>query len=536
MENWDYIILGAGSAGCALAEGLSRDGRSRVLVLEAGGSDFNPWIKMPVGYGRTFYDERVNWKLESEAETALGGRKGYWPRGKVLGGSSSINALVYFRGLPGDFDDWEAAGAAGWGWKDVKPWFEAMETRTAPDGSKQGSGPLTVSDVSDRLHRANRHFLSAARAAQLPDRDFNEGDGEGIGFYRISARNGRRCSAADAFLRPALKRSNVRLITRARALRILFEGRRAIGVRIAAPAGEQEFRASREVIVSTGSVHSPQLLQLSGIGPAAHLNSLGVQVVHDLPAVGSNLQDHLAVNYTYKASEPTLNNQLSPWWGKLLAGIAYVLARKGPLANSVNQAGGFVRSRPGLSRPDTQLYFTPATYSTAPEGKRPLINPDPFAGFLISFQPARPKSRGSIMAKSPDISVQPSIRPNSLSHPDDLADVISGGRLIQRLMADPALSGLVAGKLGPDVRDMDDAGILEDFRQRCGTVFHPVSTCRMGERPEESVVDAKLRVHGVDGLRVADASVFPNVTSGNTNSPTMMLGMRAAALILEDRK
>ncbi len=535
MTNYDYIIVGAGSAGCVLADRLSANGRHQVLILEAGGRGRSPWIVLPLGYGKTFFDARVNWKYESDAEEALAGRRGYWPRGKGVGGSGAINALVYARGLPHDFDDWEAAGASGWGWDSVRRTYEALETQVAPDGTRRGSGPITVQDVSDQIHPVSRHFFAAVEELNLPrTEDINDPSSEGGAVYRINTAGGMRNSSARACLNPALKRGNVTLITGALVERVVFEGSRAVGVQYRRGDGQHIARAGREIVLSAGAVTSPRLLQLSGIGPADLLRVHGIVPLRDAPHVGGNLQDHLGVNYYFRAKERTLNNELAPIWGKARAALRYALTRRGPLALSVNQCGGYFRSQPGQNRPDQQLYFNPVTYTTTPNVKRSVIRPDPFPGFILGFQPSRPTSRGRIDIGGGAPDSPPLIRPNSLATEEDRAQVIAGGRLCQRLITTAALDRLVESAMGDDLRQMDDAAILEDFRQRCGTVFHPVGTCRMGTDADRSVVDSRLRVHGVAGLRVVDASVFPNVTSGNTNAPTMMLAWRAAGLMLDD--
>lgn len=537
MAEFDYIIIGAGSAGCVLADRLSKDGRSTVLVLEAGGSDRNFWIRMPIGYGRTFYDPRINWMFEAEPCAQTGGRRSYWPRGKVVGGSGSINALIYCRGLPGDFADWESLGATGWDWDTVRTHYEAIETRIDENGRASGTGPLHVTDVRREIHPSNRHYFAMAREMGLPITDDCNGEQpEGITHYRITTRRARRWSSADAFLRPALKRPNVTLVTHALVERVVIAGGQARGVSALLPTGRAEFSARSEIIISAGAVNSPKLLQLSGIGPGALLREFGIDPVFENENVGGNLQDHLGINYYYKATEPTLNSMLAPWWGKLWHGARYVLTRRGPLGLSVNQCGGFVRSRPGLERPDQQIYLNPVTYTTTPEGRRSVVNPDPFPGFILSFQPARPTSRGRIDIRSNDVMEAPRIVPNYLSTAKDLEDVIAGGRLIQRMARTRAIRAFAREAMAPDIEGMGDDGILEDFRQRCGTVFHPVSTCRMGESPATAVLDPELRVFGVRGLRVADASAFPCITSGNTNAPTIMLAHRAAELIMRDRE
>jgi choline dehydrogenase len=537
MGEFDYIIVGSGSAGCVLADRLSADARNRVLVLEAGGSDHRFWIKLPIGYGRTFFDERINWKFETEPEQAMNGRSSYWPRGRVIGGSSSINALVYCRGMPSDFDSWLDKGNVGWGWADVESYFRRSECRVDAEGKTGPGGPLHVSDVSREMHPLKRHFFAAAQEMNLPyTDDFNGPTPEGVGLYQINTRRGVRCSSADAFLRPALNRANLRLETHALVRRVLFEGRRAVGVEFEQNGKVFTAKAAHEVILSAGAVNTPKLLQLSGVGPAALLRKHGISVVLDQDAVGGQLQDHIAVSYFYKATEPTLNNSLYPLRGKLAAGLRYVLSRKGPLSLGVNQCGGFVRSRTDAIQPNIQLYFNPITYSTATEGKRQLMNPDPFPGFILSFQPCQPLSRGRIDICSADPKVPPTIRPNYLSEEQDIADVIAGGRFIQQMARTQAMRGLIKEAMPPCLDTMTDEDIVQDFRERCGSVFHPVGTCGMGPDPRHSVVDPMLKVHGLDALRVVDASIFPSITSGNTNAPTIMVAQKAADMILADRR
>ena len=535
MESYDYIVVGAGSAGCVVAERLSADGRHRVLVLEAGGPDDSFWIKTPIGYGRTFADPRVNWRYEADASAGLGNRRMYWPRGRVVGGSGSINALVYCRGMPADFEDWRRLGNVGWGWDDVRPIFELNERRVDPQGDSPGGGVVDVKDVDPYLHPLRRHWFAAAAELGLPvSDDFNGERPEGVGCYRITVRDGRRWSAADAFLRPALRRSNVSLTERAWVSRVLFEGRTATGVEFWVDGERRTAAAAREVIVCGGSVNSPQLLQLSGIGPGPQLQSLGIPVILDNPAVGDHLQDHLAVSYSFVATEPTLNDELRPFIGKFRNGLNYLLFKKGPLALSVNQFGGFLRANPATDRPDVQLYFNPITYGSG-DSNRKRIDVDPFPGFILCFQPTRPTSRGRILVTRPDFRAPPSIQPNYLSTAKDEEDVVHGGRLIQRIARTSAMRGLIRDALPPALDSLDDAGLLADFRARSATVYHPVSTCRMGPGIDGSVVDPSLRVHGVERLRVIDASVFPTVTSANTNAPTLMVARKVADSIASGR-
>ncbi len=521
MIEVDYIVVGAGSAGCVLANRLSADGRFKVLLLEAGGSDRRFQIRVPIGYGMSFFDPDVNWMFRTEPDRALGGRCGYWPRGKVLGGSGSINAMVHVRGHRLDFDDWAAEGNDGWSADAVWPYFERAERMIAGN------------DVSAEVHPLCAAFLVAGREAGFAfNPDFNSGDPEGVGIYRIATKSGLRRSAADAYLHPAMRRANLRVETRALATRIAFEGNRARGVEYTKGGGRHFAQARREVLLAAGSINSPKLLQLSGIGPAGLLKAHGIDVVRDAPGVGRNLQDHLCIDHLYRAHVPTLNQQIGTWRGKIAAALRYALLRKGPLALSVNQGGGFVRAREALDRPNMQLYFSPLSYTRTPPGTRPLMRPDPFPGFLLSAQPCRPTSRGHLEIVSNDPAAPPAIHPNALSTEHDVREMIEGARVLRRLATTPALSAVIEAEMQPGPAVHSDAEHLADIRQRSSTVFHPVSTCRMGTDSRTDVVDAGLRVHSIEGLRVIDASVFPNVTSGNTNVPTLMVAEKGADLVL----
>ena len=538
VSDFDYIIIGAGSAGCVLAHRLTEDGRYRVLLLEAGGSERRFWLQVPIGYGKSFYDPRVNWMYRTEPEPALAGRAGYWPRGKVLGGSSSINAMVFVRGQHEDFDAWHALGNAGWGWADVLPYFRKMEDRArGPDAWRGCGGPLAVADVTRDLHPLCDAFLRAGVEAGLSrNADFNGAVQEGVGCYEITVRDGRRMSTARAYLRPAMRRGNLRVETGAHATRILFDGTRATGIEYVRGGAACRARAGREVIVCAGAVNSPQLLQLSGIGPATHLDSLGLPVLLDNPNVGQHLQDHLCIDYLYRSRVATLNDELRPWHGKLRAGLRYLATRRGPLALSVNQAGGFARSRPGLARLNIQLYFSPLSYTRAPAGKRPLMSPDPFPGFLLSAQPCRPDSRGHLELKSADPFAVPRIVPNSLATEHDVDEMVEGAMLLRKLASAPSLAAVIDEELSPGRAVATWEQLIEDIRQRSSTVFHPVGTCRMGPDPRQAVVDPALKVHGIRALRVVDASIFPALTSGNTNAPVIMVAEKGAAMILADAR
>ncbi|MBL8336160.1 MAG: GMC family oxidoreductase N-terminal domain-containing protein [Rhodoferax sp.] len=537
MDAWDTIIVGAGSAGCVLAHRLSADPSHRVLLLEAGGTDRRFWVRVPIGYARTFRDPAVNWMLQTEPEPALGGRSSYWPRGRLLGGSGSINAMAYVRGQPADFDGWAQQGNPGWSWHDVLPFFLAAEDNAAGASALHGAGgPMRVTDIADLVHPLCDSFFAAASALGLGrTNDLNGAQGEGVGIYPIHTRGGLRESTATAYLRPVRHRPNLTVHTHAQATRLLLQGRRATGVAYLQDGTLREAQARCAVVLCAGAIHSPQLLQLSGIGDAGHLQALGIPPVLHAPAVGEGLQDHLHITHVYRARVPTLNDALHPWHAKLRAGLRYLLRRTGPLSMSVNQAGGFVRwGAPGADRPHIQLYFNPASYTTQPAEGRRMMNTDPFPGFSLSAHACRPTSRGRIRITRPDPRVAPAITPNYLATAYDQTQALLCARLLRALAAAEPLRGLIAEELLPGGQAADDAALMADFRARADTIFHPVGTCAMGPDPQCSVVDARLRVHGVDGLRVIDASVFPAIPSGNTQAPVVMVAEKGARMLLED--
>lgn len=535
MDEVDFIIVGAGSAGCVLADRLSADGQWRVLLLEAGGTDRRFWIKTPIGYGKSFHDPRVNWRYTTEPDAGLNGRASYWPRGKVLGGSSSINAMVYCRGLPTDYDDWRDAGNPGWCWADVEPAFHAIERRTSRDGAVFGDGPLWVTDREAEYHPIKRYFTDAAREMGLPSvTDMNGISPEGVGAYPITTRGGLRCSSADAFLRPALRRANLEVRTHAFVERLLFSGKRACGVEYRSGERRNSVRARVEVILAGGAVNSPQLLQLSGIGPPALLREMGIPVIHASDSVGQGLQDHLGINYVFKARELTLNSVLRSWPGRIGAGLRFLLQRSGPLSLSINQMGGMIRTSPACERPNLQIYFSPLSYSEEVAGKRRMLRPDPYPGFILGFNACRPTSLGRIELASRNPAQAPRIVPNYLTTDHDVSEAIECARLIGNLAAAPSMQALIREGPRLDLASALGSEILADFRARSGTVYHPCGTCRMAPVTRGGVVDAGLRVHGFGGLRVADASVFPNITSANINAPTLMVAYKASQAIIDD--
>lgn len=537
MSDWDFIVVGAGSAGSVVAGRLSAGGRHTVLVLEAGGSDRAFHVQMPLGYAKSFADPEVNWNFRPEPDPGIAGRVNHWPRGKLLGGSSSINAMVWMHGHPSDFDGWRAAGNPGWSFADVLPDFRAIEDNEAGADEWRGTGgPVHVTDITRSAHPLTRRFIEAGQELGMKrSLDFSGADQEGIGFYQQNIRAGRRVSASRAFLWPAMKRANLRVETHAMATRILIEGGRAAGVEYRQHGRIMVARARREVVLCGGAINSPQLLQLSGIGPAGVLAGLGISPVVANDNVGAHLQDHQTISYVWRARVPTLNRLLGTWWGNGLIGSRYLLTRGGPLAMSVNQGGAFLRSRPDLTRPNLQLYFQAMSSRLPGPGEKPGRQVDPWAGFTMSVSNCHPRSRGQIVIGTPDPLAPPVIRPNALSHPDDVAELVEGVRVLRRLAATKALAPVIAEEMRPGAAVGDDAEVLAaDIRNRAGTVFHPSCTCRMGPDAAAGVVSPRLAVHGVERLRVVDASVFPTIVSGNINATTIMVGWRGAGMILED--
>jgi choline dehydrogenase len=529
---FDFIVSGAGSAGCAVAARLSESGRYDVLLLEAGPRDSSPWIHIPLGFSKVFTDERVNWKFNSEPVAALNDRVLYQPRGKVLGGSSSINGTIYMRGAPADYDEWRQRGLEGWDWDSVLPYFKKAEDNTRGGDALHGAGgPLRVSDIPEpwALPAA---MIAAAEESGIPaNADFNGPTQEGTGFYQFTASGHRRWSAARAYLTPASKRRNLHIETRAHARRILIEDGRAVGVEYETPAGRRRARARGEVIVSGGTFGSPQLLQLSGIGPGDLLRDMGLSVQNDMPSVGAHLRDHFNTYLSFRCAEPvTMNDLALSLPRRLMAGAQYVLARSGPLTSTAIAAGAFIRSDPRLERPDIQINML--SWSAATRTPERVI-PHPFSAFSLSPVHLRPDCDGSVRIKSPDPLAPPAIRYDFLRSAYDKEAIIYGMRACRRIARQPALARYMVEEILPGTGTESDEELLADVRARGIANYHPVGTCRMGAAAD-SVTDARLRVHGVTGLRVADASIMPSIVAGNTNAPAIMIGEKAAAMVLED--
>ena len=518
---FDYIIVGAGSAGCVLANRLSADGKHSVLLLEAGPKDSNLWIHVPLGYGKLFKDKTVNWMYQTEPEPGLDGRTIFQPRGKVLGGSSSINGLLYVRGQHEDYDRWRQHGNGGWGYDDVLPYFKKAENQARGADEFHGvGGPLPVSDSrhGDPLSDA---FIAAAAETGIPvNKDFNGASQEGAGWFQTTTRNGKRASTAVAYLRPAKGRKNLHVETTALAQRILFEGRRAAGVEYRKEGSLRTARARREILVSSGAYNSPQLLQLSGVGPAELLKKHGIDVVLDAVGVGHDLQDHMQIRVVMRCSQPiTLNDIVNHPLRRIMAGARYAAFRKGPLTIAAGTSGAFFKTNPRLATPDIQIHFLP--FSTDKMGEKLHA----FSGFTASVCQLRPESRGSLRIKSADPSVPPEIRINYLATETDRTANVEGLKILRKILHAPALRPFVVDEYDPGAKVVSDEDLLVHCRRRGSTIYHPTSTCRMGNDPL-AVVDQRLKVRGIEGLRVVDASVMPDLMSGNINAPTIMIAER----------
>ncbi|HTO59902.1 MAG TPA: choline dehydrogenase [Bradyrhizobium sp.] len=531
VAEFDYVIVGAGSAGCVLANRLSADGRHSVLLLEAGPKDSNLWIHVPIGYGKLFKDKSVNWMYQTEPEPGLGGRQVFQPRGKVLGGSSSINGLLYVRGQHEDYDRWRQLGNVGWGFDDVLPYFKKAENQIRGNDQYHGTGgPLSVSDWRhhDPLSEA---FVKAAVEAGIPyNPDFNGATQEGAGFFQTTTLRGRRASSAFSYLRPARGRANLRVETDALAQRVTFEGRRARSIEYRQNGVVRTARARREILLSSGAYNSPQLLQLSGVGPADLLKQHGIDVVLDAAGVGHDLQDHLQVRLVMRcAQKVTLNDIVASPLRSVLAGAQYAAFRKGALTIAAGTSGAFFKTSPRLATPDIQIHFIP--FSTDKMGEKLHA----FSGFTASVCQLRPESRGSLKIRSADPAAPPEIRINYLATETDRSAFIDGIRILRDILGRPALNPFVISEAYPGSDKVSDEDILDYCRKTGSTVYHPTSTCRMGNDPL-AVVDQRLRVRGIEGLRVVDASVMPDLMSGNTNAPTIMIAEKASDMILEDAR
>jgi choline dehydrogenase len=530
LGSYDYIVVGAGSAGCVLAARLSESGRHRVLLLEAGPQDKGFWVNVPLGYPMLFSNPKVNWMFDSEPEEELNGRTTYQPRGKVLGGTSSINGMVYNRGNPADYNEWRDGGCPGWGWDDVLPYFKKSQHQTRGASAYHGvCGPLVVSDAPERNELSDAIMNAGIEAGLAHRTDFNAGEQDGIGYYQTTTKKARRWSTARAYLDPARGRSNLRIVTNAHVTRLLLEGRKAVGVAFTVNGVQSHVKAAREVMLSGGVFGSPQTLMLSGIGPASHLRDMGIAVQHDLAPVGENLQEHFYTQLMFRCPKPvTANDMFNSMTRRLIEGMRYVFLKKGMLASNGISVGGFFRSHPELDRPDMQINMNP--WSVASRTREGMV-PHTFSGFTLSPVHLKPDARGTVRLKSSDPFAPPALKFNFLKTGYDLQAMIAGVRMMRVISQQSSLRPYVTEELQPGLDVVTDDQIIAFLREKAYANLHPVGACRMGSGPD-AVVDPELKVHGIAGLRVIDASVMPRVPAGNTNAPTIMIAEKAADLIL----
>jgi choline dehydrogenase len=523
-----YVIVGGGSSGCVLANRLSEDLNNTVCLIEAGPSDKSPWIHLPIGYAKTMWDPKLNWKFQTEPDPGMNNRQIYWPRGKTLGGSSSINGLIFIRGQKEDYDGWRDLGNPGWGWDDVLPYFKKAEGNDRlGEPLHSQTGPLKASSIPKK-HVLVETFKKAANALGVPNTDdFNNLTQEGVGYFQLSTHKGFRCSAAVAYLKPAKHRSNLTILTNSQASKVIFENKKAVGIEYIQQGIKKTIHANKEVILSAGSIQSPQILQLSGVGPAKLLQEFNIPVIHDLPGVGENLQDHLQFRLIYELNKPiSTNDQLSSWFGKLKMGLDWLLFRGGPLSIGINQGGLFTRVMKDSKTPDIQFHM--ATLSAEMAGGKV----HPFSGFTMSVCQLRPESRGYVRIQSTDPLTPPKMFANYLATQHDRDTSIAAVNFARKIAQTEPLRSLITREVKPD-NPKSDAEILEFCRNNGATIFHPTGTCKMGQNDDPmAVLDSSLRVRGVQGLRVVDCSAMPTVPSGNTNWPAVMLAERAADLIL----
>ena len=530
---FDYVIVGAGSAGCVLANRLSADKNNAVAVLEAGDRDSYPWIHIPVGYFKTMGNPATDWSYPTEPDPGLNGRSITWPRGKVLGGSSSINGLLYVRGQPLDYDNWRQLGNSGWSWDDVLPYFKRAEKYDQGGNDVRGDGgPLSVSASRDKREIIDAWIESANNAGYQSNPDYNGVDQEGVGYFQMTMRDGRRCSAAVAYLHPVNYRKNLSVLTNAPTTRLIIEGDRVVGVEALIDGQPQIVRARKEVVLSAGAIASPQLLMVSGIGPGAHLQQHAIAVARDLPGVGQNLQDHLQARPVFKCTASTINVEVNSLFKQAMIGAKYVLTRTGPMAMAASLGSGFLKTRPELETPDIQFHVQPFSKSNMANK-----SPDSFSAFTASVLQLRPESTGELKLKSPSMGDYPAIHPNYLATRTDQDTIVAGIRVARQIAALDPLKSLITEEHAPGaaVSDDDYDALLEWARDTSTTIFHPTGTCKMGS-DENAVVDERLRVHGLKGIRVADCSIMPRIVSGNTNAPAIMIGEKAADMILEDHQ
>ncbi len=530
---FDFVIVGAGSAGCALASRLSEDGRYTVALLEAGPPDTNPWIHIPVGYFRTMGNPRTDWCYRTEADDGIAGRSISWPRGRVLGGSSSINGLLYVRGQPQDFDGWAQMGCVGWSWEGVLPYFKRSETWKGPNGTElRGTeGPLSVQTSRLKREIVDRWVEAAVAAGYRRTEDYNGYDQEGVGYFQLTMSGGRRCSSAVAYLRPAKGRRNLEIVTNAQTERVLIEDCRAVGVQARIKGEQAVIRARAEVILCAGAIGSPQLLMLSGVGDPDDIRPHGIDLQAELPGVGKNLQDHLQARPVFKTDLSTINVETDNVLKKAWIAMQFALTQRGPMTMAASLGTAFLKSEPHLETPDIQFHIQPFSADSPGEGVHP------FSAFTASVLQLRPESTGHLTLASADPNAHPSIHPNYLATDTDCRTIVKGIQLARKIAKHEPLRRHVSKEHAPgDAIDIDDEEATLDWARRTAvTIYHPTGTCKMGTDPM-AVVDPRLRVRGIDRLRVADASIMPRIVSGNTNAPAIMIGEKASDLVREDAR
>ena len=536
MSEFDIIIVGAGSAGSIAANRLSQDQNLKILILEAGPNNFHPMIKIPLGYGMTFYNKSINWNFYTSPQLHLDNRRLYCPRGKVVGGSSSINAMIYARGFPSDFRNWTYDNSSLWGWENIRKTFENMEKNIILTDKETATGKIVVNNVSSQHHSILNNYFLGAKELNIPSVDsFNTDNAEGVGHYDITTRNGYRWSAADGFLKGTLKK-NVKLTTQANVNQITVSDKKVTGVKYSKKGRNFEVKAKIGVVMAAGSIKTPHILMLSGIGPSDHLKDFGIETKIDNPNVGSNLQDHIGIDYLYRSKVPTLNKSLGTVSGRIKSILEYLIFRSGPLSLSINQGGGFIRWKNKEDYPNLQVYFNPLTYSVSHANKRPLLKTDKFDGFIIGFQPCRPNSRGNIRLLSKEINDDPLIDPGYLSNEKDLYDLECAYDFVRKISQTHSLDNIIDHPIGIDLVKSSAKEMISHFRQNATSLYHPCGTCKIGPDKDTGVVSDRLKVHGLQNLWIVDASVFPNITSGNINAPVMMTAYIGGNLISEDIK
>lgn len=528
---FDYIVVGAGSSGCVVANRLSANKNVSVALIEAGSRDSSPWIHIPIGYFRTIKNPSVNWMYKTEEDPGLNGRSINWPRGKTLGGTSSINGLLYVRGQQQDYDGWAQRGNSGWSWKEVLPYFKKSENWKGPHSTNRGSsGPLTINESESTWPIVDAWIKAAQNGGFSYNSDYNSGNQEGVGFFQLTADRGLRCSAAKAYLKPIRQRRNLKIYTNTLVKKIILKDRKAIGVITERGSTEEHIMARKEIILSAGSIGSPQLLMVSGIGNAKDLKHHGVDIKLDLKGVGKNLQDHLQARPIYKVSIPTINTKTRGLWNHISIATQYAIRRSGPMTLAASLGVAFLKSRPELSNPDIQFHIQPLSADD------PTIELHNFDAFTASVLQLRPQSTGEILLKSSNIRDYPAIHPNYLSDPLDQRTIVEGIRIARRICRQSPIAEMIQSEHapGPDYKDDDYQSLLNWARETSTTIYHPTGTCKMGQDPM-AVVDENLNVRGIKKLRVVDCSIMPQIVSGNTNGPAIMIGEKAADMIIKSK-